>query len=377
MGAADLNVASEDSHTVLTPSGDWTVMHVGGFNRELERLRDTVEPGRLVIELDRLGRIDTTGALSLSRVLDRCGEPDADFHFRGDHPTARRLMRLVRETISPCPPPPREGGGAIAMLERMGEGLVAAFRDLVDSLAFFGQLLVSLGRMIMNPRRFRLAPMVHVMEDVGVNAVPIVTVLSFFVGAVVAYLGANILQQQLGSALFASQLVGLAVVREFGVVITAILIAGRSDSAFTAQIGAMGMQQEIDAMRAMGVDPYEALVAPRVLACLFVMPVLSIAAMAAGLVGGMMALWASADISPFLYLTQIADNVRAQDFWAGMAKAPVFALVIAIIGCRHGLKVRRDVESLGRHVTASVVQSIFAVIVIDAIFALMYLELGI
>ncbi len=374
---AQLNIDQDGDKTVLSPSGDWVARSVGQFDAIVRDLRDRADPDRLVIDLKNLGRIDTTGALTLGQALDRCGAPDADFHFRGQHRTARSLMKLVRDTTQPCPAPPSRGPGVLEMLTRLGEGLMRGAREVLASLSFFGELLATFVRIGFTPMRMRVTPTVAVMEDVGVNALPIVAILSFFVGAVVAYLGANILQQQLGAPVLAAQLVGFAVVREFGVVITAILLAGRSDSAFTAQIGAMGMQQEIDAMRAMGIDPFEALVVPRVVACVIMLPLLAFGAMVSGLIGGMMALWASADIAPGLFLNQVADNVRVQDFWAGMAKAPVFALVIAIIGCRHGLQVRRDVESLGHHVTASVVQSIFAVIVLDAIFALLYLELGI
>lgn len=373
----DLQVERKDGRIVLIPTGDWVSGPAGAFDKQIRKIRDEAEPGSLVIDLAGLGRIDTTGALALGQVLDRCGDPDGDFHFRGSHRTARRLLALVRASTAPCPPPADRGPGLMLLAERTGEGLVRSVYEFIAALTFFGRLLATLARMIANPRRFRLTPMVRVMEDAGINALPIVSVLSFFVGAVVAYLGANILQQQVGATVFAVDLVGFAVLREFGVVITAILLAGRSDSAFTAQIGAMGMQQEVDAMRAMGIDPYEALVAPRVLACVIMLPLLAFGAMVTGLLGGMAALWLSADISPALFVTRLEGAVTARDFLAGLAKAPVFALVIAIIGCRHGMQVRGDVESLGRHVTASVVQSIFAVIVIDAAFALLYLELGI
>jgi phospholipid/cholesterol/gamma-HCH transport system permease protein len=165
--------------------------------------------------------------------------------------------------------------------------------------------------------------------------------------------------------------------REFGVLITAILLAGRSDSAFTAAIGSMKMQQEIDAMKVMGLDPYEVLVLPRVLACVLMAPLLTLSAMVSGVVGGMMVSWWTLDISPNFFLTRMHDTIDLTHFLVGMSKAPVFGLVIAIVGCRHGLQVGGDVESLGARVTTSVVQAIFAVIVIDALFAMMYLELDI
>jgi phospholipid/cholesterol/gamma-HCH transport system permease protein len=209
-----------------------------------------------------------------------------------------------------------------------------------------------------------------------VNALPIIAVLAFFIGAVVAYIGANLLET-FGASVFTVELVGIAVLREFGVVITAIMLAGRSDSAFTAAIGSMKMQQEIDAMKVIGLDPYEVLVLPRVIACIVMAPLLTFAAMLSGIFGGMMVSWSALDISPSFFILRMQDTLDWTHFMVGLSKAPVFGLVVAIIGCRQGMKVGGDVESLGSRVTASVVQSIFAVIVIDALFAMMYLELDI
>jgi phospholipid/cholesterol/gamma-HCH transport system permease protein len=172
-------------------------------------------------------------------------------------------------------------------------------------------------------------------------------------------------------------LVGLSVLREFAVLITAIMLAARSDSAFTASIGSMKMQQEIDAMRVMGLDPYEALVLPRVVACVLMAPLLTFGAMLSGLFGGMLVAWTAQEITPAVFIARLYTEVPIDHFWVGLSKAPVFGLVVAIIGCRQGMEVQNNVESLGRRVTASVVQSIFTVIVIEAAFALLYMELGI
>lgn len=375
---AQFSTGVDGQALVISPTGAWTAMTLGAVDQRLATAVRAHGPGPRIVDVSGLAELDTAGALALWGVFGPSSPRDLGVVLRGDHPTAQRLLTLVAHTLpAENIVLPKQGPGLTALLERLGVGAVRFVDSVVASFSFFGHLLVTLGRVIARPSRFRLTAAVRVMEDVGVNALPIVCVLSFFVGAVVAYLGANILQAQLGSAQLASPLVGFAVVREFGVVITAILLAGRSDSAFTAQIGAMGMQQEIDAMRAMGIDPVEALVIPRVVACIAMLPLLAFGAILAGITGGMLALWVSAGVSPTLFFSLIADAVRVQDFWAGMAKAPAFALVIAIIGCRHGMQVRGDVESLGHHVTASVVQSIFAVIVLDAIFALVFLELGI
>jgi phospholipid/cholesterol/gamma-HCH transport system permease protein len=371
-----LDVSEQDGRTVLRPAGDWLVRTLNGVDAELRQVADRVDPNAITIDLTRLGRIDTAGAFVLGRTLARCNEPNSDAHFIGDHPSARELIGLTRERAAPCPPLPRRGPGVYELLERTGRGLAHVWLDFVETLAFFGETLTAAGRAIAHPRRVRWPAVFHVMEQAGVNALPVICTLSFFIGAVVAYLGANQLKQ-FGASVFAVELVGVAVLREFAVVITAVILAGRSDSAFTAQIGAMRMQQEVDAMRTLGLDPFDVLVLPRTMACLAMAPVLTFAAMMTGILGGMIVLWSTLNITPGAFLARMQDTVPVQHLWAGLSKAPVFALVIAIIGCRQGLSVGSDVESLGRKVTSSVVQSIFAVIVIDAIFAMTYMELGV
>jgi phospholipid/cholesterol/gamma-HCH transport system permease protein len=371
-----LEVRLEDGRTVVAPLGDWLARSLGAVDHELRRLEASVDPEAVAIDLTRLGRIDTAGAFALGRVLNRCDAPDADALFLGEHAVARRLMALVRERAMPVPLRPAHGPGLYELFDRAGRGLESMKDDFVASLAFFGEMLAAAWRAILRPDRVRWAAVFHVMEQAGVNALPVIATLSFFIGAVVAYLGANQLAQ-FGASVFAIDLVGISVLREFGVVITAILLAGRSDSAFTAQIGAMRMQQEVDAMRTLGLDPFDVLVLPRVIACIVMAPILTFGAMMMGLLGGMIVLWSALDLTPGYFISRMQEAIPIQHFWVGISKAPVFALVIAIIGCRKGLDVGSDVESLGHNVTASVVQSIFAVIVIDAIFAMVYMELDI
>ena len=253
----------------------------------------------------------------------------------------------------------------------MGVGL-----DVYGQNVFNGKLLFAIGRAIRRPARVRWAAVFSLAERAGLDAIPIVAITTFFIGAVVALLGANMLSE-FGAQVFAVELIGIAVLREFNIVITAVLLAGRSASAFAAEIGSMKMKQEIDAMQVMGVDPFEALVLPRFLALLFITPLLTFVATLAGLAGGLMVTWAVLDLGPTFFLQRIVDNVGVIHFWVGLSKAPVMAGVIAAIGCRQGLEVGGDVESLGRGVTSAVVQAIFAIILIDAVFALIYMKLDI
>ncbi len=222
----------------------------------------------------------------------------------------------------------------------------------------------------------RWAAVFALAERAGLDAIPIVATTTFFIGAVVALLGANILSD-FGAQVFVVDLIGIAVLREFNVLVTALLLAGRSASAFAAEIGAMKMKQEIDAMQVLGVDPFDALVLPRFMALLFITPLLTFVATLAGLAGGLVVTWGVLDLGPTLFLQRMIDDVGVMHFWVGLSKAPVLAGVIAAIGCRQGMEVGGDVESLGRGVTSAVVQAIFATILIDAIFALIYMKLDI
>ncbi len=373
---AELVVREEGERTILEPHGDWVVDTIGRHDRAIHAVENSTDACNIIVDFTHLGRIDTSGAYLLGRATRRCPTPDAAFHFIGDHRTARRLIEEVRQRTQICAPDEVPTFGFMKAMARIGAGLEAAYDEAVDTFDFFGKTLTTGLTCFVQPWRFRLTPTVWAMEEVGVNALPIVAMLSFFIGAVVAYMGANLLQS-VGFSVFTVELVGISVLREFGVLITAIMLAGRSDSAFTASIGAMKMQQEVDAMRVLGLDPFEALVLPRVVACVLMAPLLTFGAMVSGIVGGMLVAWSAQDISPALFITRLHSELDLSHFWVGMSKAPVFGLVVAIIGCRQGMQVQGDVESLGRRVTASVVQSIFAVIVLEALFAMMYLELGI
>jgi len=375
-GAASLTTREEGGRCILAPSGDWVALTAGRFDRELRRIERSVKPENLMIDLSDLKRIDTSGAYLLARTLGLGRDPDADWRFAGEHATARRLMKEVRSRLVECPPPDESDQGVIAEMARIGASVEAAWQEAVNTFAFLGRAMTTGFSVLFQPHRMRWTATINIMETAGVNALPIIAVLSFFIGAVVAYMGANLLET-FGASIFTVDLVGISVLREFGVLITAILLAGRSASAFTAAIGSMKMQQEIDAMKVIGLDVYEVLVLPRVLACVFMAPLLTFAAMVTGLFGGMLVSWSTLDISPTFFIARMQEVIDWKHFMVGMSKAPVFGLVIAIIGCRHGLKVGGDVESLGSRVTTSVVQAIFAVIVIDALFAMMYLELGI
>jgi phospholipid/cholesterol/gamma-HCH transport system permease protein len=375
---AAFDLIEEGHEHILALSGDWTVDTMPAVDAQLRALGERIGPGAQV-DVAKLGRIDVAGAYVIDRTVrggHACGNIETPLSLRGEHDHARKLLIAARAATLPCAAPPSRVPGLIGLLERIGRGVVHIGEESLSILSFVGQNLAVLAGLAVKPSRIRWVSVVNVMEHAGLNALPIIMLLSFFIGVVVAYLGARILGD-FGAQVFTVELVAFSVMREFGVVITGVLLAGRTDSAFTAEIGAMKMRQEIDAMRVIGIDPIEALAAPRVIAMLVMMPILTFGAIMAGLFGGLLVCWAEIGVSPAMFFNRIADGVPAQHFWVGMAKAPVFAMVVALIGCYHGLAVGGDVSSLGRRVTSSVVQAIFLIILFDAAFALWFLEMDI
>ena len=264
----------------------------------------------------------------------------------------------------------------MAMLERTGEGFLNIVTEAIATLAFLGETLVTCVRLLLSPWKLRWTSIVAVMEEAGLDALPIIAFLSFFVGMVVAFIGASTLSD-FDLQIYTVELIGYSELREFGVVLTGIVLAGRTNSSFTAQIGTMKMRQEIDAMQTLGLKPMEVLVAPRIIAMVIMTPVLAFVATLAGIAGGIMVGWLSLDINPGVFIERLRTSVPLDQFWVGMSKAPVFGFVCALIACRQGLNVGGSVQSLGHSTTTSVVQALFAIIVLDAMFAVFYMEMGI
>ena len=366
---AGVTIEERDGGSVAVLHGDWTSTGLGSAGRDLVDAAHA-KPG-IGLDIHDIGRCDTAGAYAISNAAH--GRiPASQIRAR---PQISRLLELVERVRQVEPPPPPRQQMLPELLDRVGHGMVDWLNEVGATLAFIGRLIVVLARAVVDPRRIRWAPVVSLAERAGLDALPIVAVTAFFIGAVLAFISANMLRQ-FGAQVFAVELIGIAMLREFGIVITAVLLAGRSASSFAAEIGAMKMNQEIDAMQVMGVDPFEALVAPRFAALMVTLPLLAFVAMVAGLFGGLMVTWPVLHLSPIFFVKRIATNVGAHDFWIGMSKAPALAAVIAVIGCRQGMEVGGDVDSLGRRVTAAVVHAIFAIILLDAVFAMIYSELN-
>ncbi|HEY0334254.1 MAG TPA: ABC transporter permease [Stenotrophomonas sp.] len=359
--------ADEQDPTRIRLSGSWvlgTAMDAAGLLQELPA-------GTRHIDARAIARLDSAGVLQLLRYAGRAGVSEDQIEFRQEH---RALVCTIEELEDDRPRPRRDYGFAAA-LERLGRTVHNTGKDIVQLASFLGENLSKIARLVREPRRFRLTATVSHMEQVGLDAVPLVVLLSYLVGAVIAFLGSTILRD-FGAEIYVVELVSIAFLREFAVLLTAIVLAGRTASAFTAQIGAMKSREEIDAIQTLGLDPIDLLVIPRVLALLATLPLLTFIAMIAGLAGGVTVGAFDLGIPPMMYLSRMHETIQVRHFLVGMSKAPVFAVIIALIGCLEGLKVTGTAQSVGERTTSSVVQTISLVIIIDAMAALWFMKMG-
>lgn len=351
----------------LAFSGPMTVASLGVVDPRLRAIDGAVEK----IDLGKVTRIDTVGAWTAWHLSQRLGAEVVSCS-----PEAERLIAAISKADDNRTPveAPR-----LPVLERVpeqiGDTMVGLGHGALQVLGFLGQIVQSLGMLIAHPKRFRGKALVHQMELVGVNALGIIGLMSFLVGIVIAQQGAVQLRQ-FGAEIYTVNLVGRLTLRELGILMTAIMVAGRSGSAFSAQLGTMKLTEEVDAMRTIGVSPMEALVVPRILATMLMMPLLGIYSAALGIVGG--AFLASVSLGiPFLtFLSRIQEVVPLHDVWVGLLKGPVFGLIVAVAGCYQGMQVKANAEEVGTRTTAAVVMAIFMVIVLDAFFAIFFTEIG-
>ncbi|MBC3250850.1 ABC transporter permease [Serratia fonticola] len=361
----------------ILASGDWVLAHYRLLEPAVGQLQARL-PADVVFDLSQLGSLDTAGATLLVNLLGDQRISDLK-QLAPTLPVERRvLLETVGRALQGFTPPPAEKppGLAIELLANVGRSMENFWHNLVALLGFIGLTLQTLFANLLRPTRWRITSLVANLQQIGLNAVPIIMLLTFLVGAVIAFLGSTVLST-FGASIFTVQLVVFSFLREFAVLLTAILMAGRTASAFTAELGLMKANEEIDAIQAMGLNPVELLVLPRVLALLLALPMLTFIGMISGIFGGMVVCALTLDISPTMFLTIMQSSGGFQNFLVGMSKAPVFAFLIAIIGCLEGFKVSGSAESVGAHTTASVVHSIFVVILLDAVAALFFMEMGV
>ena len=333
----------------------------------LEALALPIE-GELLIDAQAVTALDTSGAWLLHRIRRDLELGGGTVRFTGLRPEFEALLRLIAaRTVQPAIAPPAAPGALARFGSNAWEGLLGAF----GLLSFLGASTTALMRALMQPRRIRWRSILYNLQTAGVAALPITGLLSFLLGIVIAYQGAEQLRR-VGANIYIADLVGLSMVRELSPLITAIIVAGRSGSAYAAQIGTMKVTEEVDALRTIGIGPLDLLVLPKMIALAIALPLLTLYTDIMGVLGGMVMARAQLDVGFATFIDRLDDAVSLTSFLIGVGKAPVFAVIIALVGCYQGFQVSGSAESVGRQTTVSVVQSIFLVILADALFSIAF-----
>lgn len=374
-GDPKLERIAKGNALALCATGTWTA----SFAPVLERMVADAEelaggPQSVFIDVSEVAKLDTFGAWLIERLRRSLTQGAVEAQIAGLSANYSSLVDEVRRVRAT----PVVEAGTITitgMLEQIGRtvaGLAGTVADLIDML---GAVLAAGGRVLIHPRSLRLTSTVHHMEQVCWRAVPIIVLITFLIGCIIAQQGIFHFRR-FGADIFVVDMLGVLVLREIGVLLVAIMVAGRSGSAYTAELGSMKMREEIDALRTMGFDPIEVLVLPRMLALVLALPILAFLGAMAALYGGGLVAWLYGGVDPEAFLLRLRDAISIDHFIVGIVKAPVMAAVIGIVACVEGLAVQGSAESLGQHTTASVVKGIFFVIVMDGVFAIFFASIG-
>jgi len=359
---------------LLELTGEWEARQFTAIDAQLAAV-DLTGAQRVQIATAGLTSLDLSAAWALRRFLQRARAAGVAVGFRGAPPDQLRLLDAAVEEGGAAPAVPESLAEKGALIS-IGRFTVRSGADLMRWLTFFGRACVTFVSGLGSAQRLRPISIVRHVYETGITAMPIVALIAFLISVIVAYLSAQQLRG-LGVDIYVVDLVTIGVLRELGVLLTAIILAGRSGSAFAAELGSMQLNEEVDALIATGVDPFEVLVVPRVLGLIIALPLLTIIADLVGLTGGAVLCGYLLDMPLSQYLERVNESIASTTFWVGLMKAPVFALVIALAGCYHGMQVRGSARELGRQVTLAVVQAIFLVILADALFAVLFMKLDI
>jgi phospholipid/cholesterol/gamma-HCH transport system permease protein len=375
-GEAMLTSKRSGEHLVLTAAGAWTAVHANDLEPLVEAQARSSQPVRSVeIDVAGIQNLDTFGAWLVERLARAWSARGIEARIVGLSENYRGLVQEVHTVnLKPVPPPVRENR-IFEGLATIGRTLASMGRVGLSILQMLGAVTVAAGRAVAHPRRFRLTSLVAQIDRVGWHGVPIILLITFLIGAILAQQGIFHFRK-FGADIFVVDMIGILVLREVGVLIVCVMVAGRSGSSYTAELGSMKMREEIDALRTMGFDPVQVLILPRVLALVISVPILTFLGSMAALYGGGLVCWLYGGINPDVFLSRLREAISLQTFEVGMIKAPIMALVIGIIAAVEGMDVKGSAESLGAHTTSSVVISIFLVIVLDGLFAVFFASIG-
>lgn len=371
-----LSVVESAGRITLTAAGTWTSAYAAELEQFVADAEKSIGQVREVsIDLARLSALDTLGTWLLERMNRRALAQGAQVRYSGlpvqfsdiveDIRLVNRRSRIVREPLNPI----------VAWLNKIGFAAANMRNELTIVLEMLGAIVVSSARALLRPGRFRLTSAVHHLYRVGWQAIPIIALITFLIGAIISQQGIFHFRK-FGAESYVVDMVGILVLREIGVLIVAIMVAGRSGSAYTAELGSMKMREEIDALRTMDIDPVDILILPRVLALVIGLPILAFLGSMAALYGGGLVAWLYGGMSPAIFIERLHEAVSVTHFKVGIIKAPFMALTIGVVACSEGLRVKGSAESLGLQTTTSVVKSIFLVIVLDGIFAIFFASIG-
>ena len=371
-----LEGSADGDRLKLTGSGAWIAPNARPLEAEINTAARRF-PAAKHVEIDMGGveRLDTFGAWLLERLRRSFAARGADARVSGLKEDYRGLIDELQAVKPEEAPGSRKGGGPLHALAVLGQNIVAVGTNFGAFLNMLGAVAVALLRVVAKPPRFRLTSMVHQLDNVAWRGVPIILLITFLVGCIIAQQGIFHFRK-FGADIYVVDMIGILVLRELGVLIVCIMVAGRSGSAYTAELGAMKMREEIDALRTMGFDPIEVLILPRIIALIIGVPILTFLGSLAALYGGGLVAWLYGGISPDIFLQRLKEAISLQTFEVGMIKAPFMALVIGVVACVEGMNVRGSAELLGLQTTASVVESIFLVIVLDGLFAIFFAAIG-
>jgi phospholipid/cholesterol/gamma-HCH transport system permease protein len=360
----------------LAATGSWTAEHAGALEPLVDAAtRPNLPVHSVAIDTAQIDRLDSFGAWLLERTLRSWSSRGCEASLVGLRDDYRGLFDKIHAGTQKLPPAPPKRNSIIAALERIGMAMATIGADLLLIAQMVGSVMVALKRVLLRPLSFRLTPMVNHLERVGWQAMPIILLITVLIGAILAQQGIFHFRK-FGADIYVVDMVGVLVLRELGVLIVCIMVAGRSGSSYTAELGAMKMREEIDALRTMGFDPVEVLILPRIIALVIAVPILTLFGSMAALYGGGLVAWLYGGIAPEVFLSRLREAISIETFQVGMIKAPFMALVIGLVACVEGLRVEGSAESLGEKTTESVVKSIFLVIVLDGVFAMFFAAIG-
>lgn len=368
----EITVTNGPASLLIVMRGKITIYTISGIEPQLAGLPQSKA---VTLDMTQVTRLDTAGAWLVTALKDKLESAGAAFEILGLAPETQSLLDSVMRAMPHPETPSVQPRTLTDLVAKVGKTVVDFVGLILSLIGYFGMFLARLGRALRHPSEFRLTSLVHHCQEVGLKAVPIVALMAFLIGVVLAFQGASQLRQ-FGAEVFVVDLIAVSILRELGILLTSIIVAGRTASAFTAAIGSMKMREEIDAMRTLGLDPAMNLFVPRILALFLMLPILGLIANLAGLFGGAMMAWIELGISPEMFRTRLVEGTDVNHFLAGLIKGPVFALIIGIIGCHSGMQVKSNAESLGQMTSKAVVAAIFSVIVADAAFSIFFAQIG-